>query len=194
MAHPADVLTRGEARCHWRVMSRITEIERSLGRHTTVGNLCSKQRVEAQDLHQQLARIFDKEVKTQLGAREGFARIGEDRLPSEHGAGGVQTTPDPTGGGIISRRDEVITNTATGLTIDTAGRRGTLTQHREDTGEPEESLRPTDMSRLVATPAERSNPDVKPVVHPGEAGTVIERQKREYKTQAGSHVPVTVDT
>ena len=174
---------------HWRVMSKITGVERSLQRRTTVGSLHSEQRAEANDLHRQLEQVFKDEVKTQLRAMEVFAQIGEKRLPSEHIAG-VQTTPDLAGGGVIPRRDEVITNTATGLTIDTVGRRKTFTRQVEDTGEPRGVLCPKDMSRLVAIPTGQFSPVVKPVGHPGGAETVIGQQRKGYRTQAGGcHIP-----
>ena len=117
-----------------------------------VGNLQSEQRAEAEDLHWQLARIFDIEIKTQLRALERSARIRETRLPSDNRMGGVQTMPDPTGIDIKSQDDEMLTHTTTGSTTDTAGGRKTLTQYKEDTGEPGKLLCPEDMSRLVATP------------------------------------------
>ena len=147
MAHSADLLTLEKA--HWRVMSKITEVERFLQLHTTVGSLCSEQWAEAGDLQWKLAHrllilkilwhaepdevrfhgmsnwitVIEDEVRTKLRAMEVFVRVRERRLPSEHNAG-VQTTPDPAGGGVVPQREEATTNTITGLSIDTVGRHG----------------------------------------------------------------------
>jgi hypothetical protein len=55
MAQQADGLTLEEA--HWRVMSKITEIEKFLQQNTypfTDGNLCPEQWTEAEDLQRRL--------------------------------------------------------------------------------------------------------------------------------------------
>ena len=159
MAHSADVLTLEEA--HWRVMSKITEVERFLQRHTTIGSLHLEQWAEAGDLQQKLAHrlsimkilwhaepdearfhgmrdwitVIEDKVRTKLRAMDVFVRVRERRLLNEHNAG-VQITPDPAGGGVLPWREEATTNTTTGLNIDTAGRRKTLTRQAGDTGEP----------------------------------------------------------
>ena len=132
-------------------------------------------------------------MRAQLRAIEVLVRVGERRLPSEHNAG-VQTTPDPADGGAVPRRQEATTNTTTGLSIDTAGRRKTLTRRAGDTGELRVVLCPKDMSRLVAIPTGQFNPGFTHVGHPGGAGTVMGQQKKKRKTQAGGHhIPSLVD-
>ena len=74
-------------------------------------------------------------MRTKLRVMEVFVRVRERRLPSEHNAG-VQTTPDPADGGVVPEREEATTNTATGLSIDSAGRGKTLTRRAGDMGEP----------------------------------------------------------
>ena len=195
-------------------MSKITEVEKFLQRHTTVGNLRPEQWTEAGEFQGKLTHrllilwhaepdkarfygmstwitVIEDEVRTKLRAMEVFIRVRERRLPYAHNAG-VQT-PDPAGGGIVPRREEAMI-VDTGLNIDTAGRRKTLTQQMGDMGEPRDALRPKDMSRLVAIPTGRFNPGFTPVGHPGGAGTVVKQKEKKHKTQAGSHhIPSLMD-
>ena len=54
----------------------------------------------------------------------------------------------------------------------------------KDTGEQRFTLRPEDMSRLVATPTGQFDPRFTPVGHPCSAGTVIGQQWRKHRAQA----------
>ena len=52
LAGPGPILTLEEA--YWRVMSKITEVEDFLHRHTTVGSITYGQRIKAGELHRTL--------------------------------------------------------------------------------------------------------------------------------------------
>ena len=235
MAHLAEVLTMEEA--HWRVMSKITEVERFLQeRRTTVGPLHPEQWTEAGNLHRKLAQrlsllkilwhaepdearfhgmrewitVIEDEVYTKLGAMEVFMRTKENWFVDTRAGG--QTTHGPADGGVVPLRKEATTPIAARLNVDTVEGRMTLTQQTGDTGKPQETLCPKDMSRLVATPTGRK---LKEALHPrdmsrlvatpmgqfnqhvghlGEAGTVIGQQKTKRRTQAGGHhIPSLMD-
>jgi hypothetical protein len=193
MAQPADGLTMEEA--HTKIKTKITEIEGFIQQHKTVGSLCSERRAEAGDLRRKLEhrlsilKIFwyaepdeDKfeelsnwitdvgdEVQRTLNVMEVFMKVREMRLLTEHDAG-VKTITDPAGVDVVLQSTEATTNTQTGLNNDTVEMRGTLTPRAGDTEEPRFTLRPKDMSKLIAIPTGQFNPRFDELVdHPGGA-------------------------
>ena len=193
MAQPADGLTLGAA--HKKLKTRITEIEGFIQRHTTVGSLGSEQRAEAGALQHKLENRlsylkilwyaepdedkfeelsnwitdFGDEVERTLNVMEVFMKVREMRLLTEHDAG-VKTITDPAGVDVVLQGTEATTNTQTGLNNDTVEMRGTMTPRAGDTEEPRFTLRPKDMSELIAIPTGQFNQRFdQPVNHPGGA-------------------------
>lgn len=127
MAQSADVLTLEEA--HWRVMSKITEVETFLQQHTTVGGLHQSQRARAGELHRTLARqssilrilwhaepnearyhnmrewinVIEDEVETKLRAMEVFALVREKQYLDDSQAG-AQATSSHVGWIVLPQR------------------------------------------------------------------------------------------
>jgi hypothetical protein len=80
-----------------------------------------------------------------------FMRARGTRLKTEHDEG-VKKITDPAGVDIVLQGTEATTNAQNGLNTDTVEMRGTLTPRRGDTEEPQFTLRPKDVSELIAIP------------------------------------------
>ena len=105
------------------------------------------------------------EVQRTLNVMEVFMKVREMRLLTEHDAG-VKTITDPAGVDVVLQGTEATTNTQTGLNNDTVEMRGTLTPRAGDTEEPRFTLRPKDMSELIAIPTGQFNPRFNELVDP----------------------------
>jgi hypothetical protein len=209
MAQPADGLTMEKA--HTKIKTQITEIEGFIQRHKMVGSLGSEQRAEAGALRRKLEHrlsylkilwyaepnkvrfeelsnwITDvgDEVRRTLNVMEVFMKVREMRLLTEHDAG-VKTITDPAGVDVVLQSTEATTNTQKGLNNDTVEMRETLTPRAGDREEPRFTLRPKDMSELIAIPTGQFNPRFDELVdHPGGAGAVIGKQGKKLKVQTG---------
>ena len=86
--------------------------------------------------------VIEDEVKMKLRAMEVFIRVRTMRILTGHNTG-VQKT-----GGFVLHDTEAMTNTDTGLNIDTVERHETLTPRAGDMGKQQFTLCPEDTSRL----------------------------------------------
>ena len=129
--------------------------------------------------------VIEDEVRRTLNVMEVFMQVREMRLLTEHDAG-VKTITDPDGVDVGLQDTEATTNTDMGLKTDAVEMHRTLTPRAGDTEEPRFTLRPKDMSKLIAIPTGQANPCFEELVdHPGGAGTVIGKQGKKHKVQAG---------
>jgi hypothetical protein len=218
MAQPADGLTLETA--HKKLKTRITEIEGFIQQHTTVGSLGSEQRAEAGALQRKLEHRLsylkilwyakpdevkfeeltdwitdvEDEVRRTLKVMEVFMKVREMRLKTEHNAG-VKMITDPAGADVVLQSTEATTNTQKGLNNDAVEMHGTLTPRAGDTEEPRFTLRPKDVSELIAIPTGQFNPRFDELVdHPGGAGAVIGKQGKKLKVQTRRrHLPRLMD-
>ena len=219
MAQSATNLTLGTA--HKKLKTQITEIERFLQRHAMVGCLDSTQQTEAGKLRQKLERRLgylkilwyaepneakfeeltewitrvDDEVRRRVNVMTVFMRARGTRLKTEHDEGGKSITDHPAGVAVVLQGTEATTNATNGLNTDTVEMRGTLTPRAGDTEEPRFTLRPKDVSELIAIPAGQFNQRFdEPVNHPGGAGVVIGQQGKKLKVQTErGHLPRLMD-
>ena len=119
-----------------------------------------------------------------------FMRVRELRLKTEHNED-VKTITDPAGVDVVLQGTEAMTNPQNGLNTDTVEMRGTLTPRAGDTEEPRFTLRPKDLSDLIANPTGQFNQHFNDLVdHPGGAGVVTGQQEKKLRVQTGRrHLP-----
>jgi hypothetical protein len=181
MAQSATNLTLGTA--HKKLKTQITEIERFLQQHAMVGCLASTQQTEAGELRQKLEHRLgylkilwyaepnedkfeeltewitgvEDEVRRIINVMTVFMRARGTRLKTEHNEGGKSITDHPAGVAVVLQETEATTNAQNGLNTDTVEMHGTLTPRGGDTEEPRFTLRPKDVSELIAIPAGQFN-------------------------------------
>jgi hypothetical protein len=116
-------------------------------------------------------------------------------LKTEHNEGGKSITDHPAGVAVVLQETEATTNAQNGLNTDTVKMRGLLTPRAGDTEEPRFTLRPKDVSELIAIPAGQFNQHFDAHVHhPGGAGVVIGQQGKKFKVQTKrGHRPCLMD-
>ena len=214
-----DNLALGTA--HKKLTTKIAEINTFLQRHAMVGSLDTILQTEAGDLRKQLRHRLgylkilwhaepnvakfeelqewitgvDDEVRQKIHVLTVFMRARGAWLKTEHNESGKSTIDHLAGVDVVLQDTEAATNARNGLNIDTVHMRGTLTPRRGDTEEPRFTLRPKDVSELIAIPAGQFNQhfDV-PVHHPGGAGVVIGQQGKKLKVQTErGHLPRLMD-
>jgi hypothetical protein len=138
---------------------------------------------------------IDDEVRQTIQVMTVFMRARGAWLKTEHNKSGKSTIDQPAGVAVVLLDTEAVTNAQNGLNINTVRMRGTLTPRRGDTEEPQFTLRPKDVSELIAVPTGQFNQrfDV-PVHHPGGAGVVLGQQGRKLKMQSKrGHLPRFMD-